>query len=123
VAAVISEIEHSYLPEGIYAGSDAYHDPANPVSAVEDQMNYWLGTHLGGKSPVDGFLGSYGLTWAAVPTTNDTAQVFFTVTNVTDNNSGLYHIDDLIHHSIDFWSVGPMSAVDQVYQWQTTIGY
>lgn len=88
-----------------------------------DLTNYFTGSHLGGKSPVDGFFGSYNLSWAAVPTSAHTARVFFTVTNVTDNNSGLYHINSLVGHSIDFWSVGPFSAVDQVYQWQDTIGY
>jgi len=101
-----------------------YKDPANPVSAFEDQWNYWTdATHLGGKSPVDGFLGSYGVAWAAVPTSRSTARVFFTVTNLTDSNSGLYHINSLIHHTLDLWSTGPLSGVYQTYQWQVTIGY
>jgi hypothetical protein len=101
-----------------------YKDPANPVSLFEDQWNYWTAaTHLGGKSPVDGFLGSYGVAWAAVPTSRSTARVFFTVTNLTDSNSGLYHINSLIHHTLDLWSTGPLSGVYQTYQWQVTIGY
>jgi hypothetical protein len=103
IRQVTSLIEREYLPAGIYdSNKQPYKDPANPVSVGEDMTNYFTGSHFGGKAPVDGFLGSYDLTWAAVPTGSNSATVFFTVRNVTDNNSGLYHINQLIGHSIDF---------------------
>ena len=71
---------------------------------------------------MDGFLGSYKLYWAGVPTSKDTARVFFTVTNLTDNNSGLYHLNS-IFGNLDQTSVGPFSGVYQTYQWQTTIHF
>lgn len=120
---VTGKIRYKDLPNRVYfRENEQYKDPANPISAVEDMTNYFTGSHLGGKAPVDGFLGTYDLAWAAVPLGSHRARVFFTATNETDNNSGLYHINHLIGRSIDN-SSGWFSTVYQEYQWQTTVGY
>jgi hypothetical protein len=53
------------------------------------------------------------------------AGIFFTVMNLTDDNSGFYHINGMIGHSIDPPPsyTGPIAGVYQTYQWQVTIGY
>ncbi len=125
IQGVTSLIARKFLPEGLYSNSNPYKDHANPASYFFDMWDYWTGAHLGGRAPVDGFLGSYQLTWAAVPTSSDSARVFFTATNVTDNNSGLFHANSLVGN-MDGWTLGhagPLSAVTQTYQWQVTIGY
>ncbi|HET9898139.1 MAG TPA: RHS repeat-associated core domain-containing protein [Streptosporangiaceae bacterium] len=122
IQAVTSLIARKYLPDGIYFHSNPYKDPPRPTSVFYDMWDYWTGSHLGGRAPVDGFTGSYQLSWAAVPTSSDTARVFFTATNVTDNNSAFYHLNNLVG-SLDNWPEGPFSAVTQTYQWQATVGY
>ncbi len=135
VRAVTSLIESEYLPNGIYHGSMPYVDPPRLSSIFYDMWDYWTGSHLAGRAPVDGFLGSYQLQWAAVPTGGGTARIYFTATNVTDNNSAFYHLNDKLG-DLDMYSVGgpwgvyvnttgqgTFQAVYQTYQWQTTGSY
>jgi len=74
---------------GPYSGSHPYFDPRTPLQFLKD-MSGVFGVHIPGiapSNPADGFLGSYSLSWAAVPYTQSRATAFFTATNTSDLDS------------------------------------
>jgi RHS repeat-associated protein len=131
-----------------YSGSTSYQDPKWHI--ILDIPGAFTDGRIG-SDPAEGFLGSFGLTWAAVPISEKKATVFFTVKNTTDLNS-LVHPEFIskfalgpfswfsppLVRSIDgarpefaffFGPFGPLSAftsyraMNQTIQWQETIGY
>jgi hypothetical protein len=109
------------------SGTHPYKDNPNLGDVIGDFAGAITGGHIGHNS-ADSFTGSYDLTYTAVARGRNIATVYFTATNVTDLNS-LAHPEVTINpaiRSIDGlipWDAGPLSRMQQTFQWQLTISY
>jgi RHS repeat-associated protein len=102
IQETINTLVKSDLQCGVFANSNDYLDPKTHI--VGDILGAFTDGRLPGTTdPAVGFLGSYSLDWVAVPTSEKSATVFFTVTNKTDLNS-------LIHP--EFFTFGKVRSVD-----------
>jgi RHS repeat-associated protein len=104
IRETITQFVQPDLQCGIYVNSNDYSDPKTHIFG-DIAGAFTDGRLPGSTDPAVGFLGSYNLTWAAVPTSEKKAQVFFTVTNETDLNS-------LIHP--EFFTFGGIRSIDGI---------
>jgi RHS repeat-associated protein len=140
VQQTLGAIKSTLQCGGLYASTVEYKDPHNVLQVFKDLLGAFTDGRIG-SNPADGFLGSYGMAWAAVPTSAHSATVFFTVSNLTDLNS-VFHPELLTGgaiRSVDgarpefafllgpipgglFTSIG-FRPTTQLIQWQETITY